>query len=115
MASLTRLQEPGTADYADCPAPKYRAAEGLLLLEWREGESNPLPSPSLMAHAHVCVIAEGRGVPQLGAGIRARDGLPRIEILQQDEDDDADPRGQALHLPALQGARVHPFSGHLPP
>ena len=36
------------------------------------------------------LFEEGRGLPQPGSGVRAGNSLPRVEILQQDQDRDAD-------------------------
>ena len=42
---LTCSREPRTANHEDCAAPQHRAAEGLLLLQWRACKS-PVQGPS---------------------------------------------------------------------
>lgn len=58
---------------------------------------------------------KGRGLPQPGARIRARDCVPRIKTLRQAEANDAHALHQIVHVPTLAITRLHSFGRHLSP
>ncbi|CAM5176730.1 unnamed protein product [Eretmochelys imbricata] len=58
---------------------------------------------------------EGRGVPEPGAGLCARDGVPRGTPLHQGQADHPRHLCQGVHVPALPQPGLHPFPGCLSP
>jgi hypothetical protein len=81
---------------------------------YSNGERVHTALPILMTSLTNIRAAERRSLPQSRSGIRTRDSLPCLAIFQQDEDDNANPGSQALHLSTLQIAGLHPLSRHLP-
>lgn len=57
---------------------------------------------------------EGRGLPELGAGIHSRDRVPCLSPLLKDQADHAHAPDQAVHVPALQKFGLHPCPRHMP-
>ena len=85
-AAGQEVQEPGAADHATVGPPEHRGAEALLLLD----------------------DGQGRAVPEPGAGVRAGDGVSDREALQPDEPADAAGVREAVHVPDMPVAGVHP-------
>jgi len=93
------------------------------VLQDKRFKNRELQIMRLLAHINIVKLKyffsfewreEGRRLPESGARVCTRNGLPCVETLQQEETVHSKLLCQAVHVPAVPIARVHPLFGDLP-